>query len=144
MKAMKTPNVEELAPEPDPNYVDPTQKVILQQQAAEMEHKKEELHVRQGELQVKKIKAAMEAAREQGKLGLASEEQTARIVKMYAETQAILMDVGISRGQALQEMQRLEQQFIEGNAEGGNANESTGPTPPQVPSSIPRVPGNMG
>ncbi len=121
MEAMKVPNVEELAPEPDPNAVDPTQKLILAQQQAEMELQKKDQDLRAGELQVKKMKAALEAAREQVKLGLAADKTEAEIAKLYAEALEKVVNAGLAQGQqAVDFIEQIENKFID--AEGGTPN----------------------
>ena len=61
--AMNTPNIDELAPEPDPNAVDPMQQMFLAQQQMEAEMRNREIEVRESELAAKQQKIAMEAAK---------------------------------------------------------------------------------
>lgn len=124
LKAMKTPNIEDLAPEPDPNAVDPTQKMILAQQQFEAELKKEDQELRRGELEVKKAnanvamqKAAMEAAREATKLGLISDKQEAEITNLYTQSIERLVNMGLGKDQALSVIDTIEKRYI--TAEGG-------------------------
>ena len=77
MKSMNEPNIEELAPEPDPNAVDPTQQLILAQQAMDAEQKQndqqlraEEQVIKREKMQMERQKMAMDAIAEQRKLNL--------------------------------------------------------------------------
>jgi hypothetical protein len=113
LKSMKTPNIEELAPEPDPNYVDPTQKLILDQQAFEAELKKKDQELRSGELDVKRMKAAKEAASEQTKLGLSSDETEAKISYMYVQSLEKLVNMGLAEDQAMHQIDVIERKYID-------------------------------
>ena len=136
LKAMKTPNVEDLAPEQDPNAVDPTQQMILAQQAAEMEIKKQDQDLRRGELEVKQKKAAMEAAREATKLGLMSDKQEAEITNLYTQSLERVVNMGLAADQqAIDVIKNIEDSFIN-NAEGGTTDGSRESR--STPASIPR------
>ena len=124
LEAMKTPNIEELAPEPDPNARDPMQDLMMAQQAAEMEMRKEDQNLRREETQLKKQKAAMEAAREMTKLGLQADKQEAEITNLYTQSLERIVKAGIASGQeALEAAQLIEDTFIEGDTSGRQAQE---------------------
>jgi hypothetical protein len=119
LKAMKTPDIEALAPEPDPNAVDPNQQLMMAQMQMEAELKQKDQQLRQNAQRLQEQKLAMEAAKTMGEMGLAADEQEAKITKMYAETLKTLVDAGIASGeQAMDAAQRIEERFID--AEGGN------------------------
>ncbi|MCK4823682.1 hypothetical protein KA005_48465, partial [bacterium] len=116
LDAMKTPNIEELAPEPDPNARDPMQDLMIAQQAAEMEMRKEDQALRREETLLKKQKMALEAAREMGKLGLQADKQEAEITNLYTQSLERLVKSGIASGQeALEAVKNIEDTFIEGD-----------------------------
>lgn len=118
LESMKTPNIEELAPEPDPNARDPMQDLMMAQQAAEMEMRKEDQQLRREETQLKKQKMAMEAAKEMTKLGLQADKQEAEITNLYTQSLERLVKSGIASGQeALDMAQQIEDRFID--SEGG-------------------------
>ena len=113
LEAMKTPNIEDLAPEPDPNAVDPMQQLFFAQQAAEMEMRKEDQALRAQEIMLKKQKIALDAAKEMSALGLEADKQEAEITKIYSETLKNLVDAGIASGrQALEAAENIEERFI--------------------------------
>lgn len=118
LEVMRTPNIEELAPEPDPNAVDPMQQLLMAQQGAEMEMRKEDQELRRQETELKRQKMALDAAKEMTKLGLEADKQEAQITEIYSKTLKNLVDAGIASGeQAMDAAQRIEDQFID--AEGG-------------------------
>jgi len=119
LEAMKTPNIEELAPEPDPNAVDPMQQLMMAQQAAEMEMRKEDQELRREETILKKQKMALEAAREMSKLGLQADKQEAEITNLYTQSLERLVNMGMATGEdALGMIDQIENQFIEGDVSG--------------------------
>jgi hypothetical protein len=129
LEVMKTPNIEELAPEPDPNAVDPMQQLMMAQQAAEMEMRKEDQMLRGQEVQLKKQKIALEAAKEMSKLGLQADKQEAEITNLYTQSLERLVKAGIASGQeALEVAQQIEDKFIEGG-EGGRQTQANIPSP---------------
>jgi hypothetical protein len=116
LKAMKTPNIEELAPEPDPNQRDPMQDLMMAQQAAEMEMRKEDQDLRREETMLKRQKLAMEAAREMGNLGLKADKQEAEITDLYTKSLERIWKAGIAAGQeAIDMVENIEDTFIEGD-----------------------------
>ena len=119
LEAMKTPNIEKLAPEPDPNAVDPMQQLMVAQQAAEMEMRKEDQELRGQEVQLKKQKLALDAAREMSKLGLQADKQEAEIAHLYAQSLEKIVKAGIATGDnAINVVEQIEDRFIEGDASG--------------------------
>jgi len=123
LEAMDVPNIEELAPEPDPSAVDPQQQLMAAQMQMEAELKKKDQELRQNAQRLQEQKLAMQAAKEMSELGLAADEQEAKITKMYAETLKTLVDAGIAGyEQAIEAAQDIEERFID-NAEGGTINE---------------------
>lgn len=113
LDAMKTPNIDELAPEPDPNAVDPMQQLFFAQQAAEMEMRKEYQNLRSQEIMLKKQKVALDAAKEMSRLGLDADKQEAEITEMYTRSLKNLVDAGIASGrQALEAAETIEDKFI--------------------------------
>ncbi len=130
LKTMKTPNIDELAPEPDPNAVDPTQQLILAQQAAEMEITKEDQNLRAGELEIKRQKMALDAAREMTKLGLDADKAEAEITNLYTQSLERLVNMGLSKDrQAFDMLKAIEDQFIDAQETQANA--------PQIPAGNP-------
>jgi hypothetical protein len=125
LKSMNAPNIEELAPEPDPNARDPMQDLMMAQQAAEMEMRKEDQNLRREETQLKKQKIAMEAAKEMTKLGLQADKQEAEITNLYTQSLERLVKAGIASGQnAMEAAQRIEDTFIEGDKPAGTQGEN--------------------
>ena len=119
LKAMDHPNIEEIAPEPDPNARDPMQELMFAEMAMEAELKKKDQELRQNGQRLQEQKLAMQAAKDMAELGLGSDEQEAKITKMYAETLKILVEAGIASGeQAMEAAAQIEERFID--AEGGN------------------------
>jgi len=130
LEAMDHPNIEEIAPEPDPNARDPQQELMFAGMAMEAELKKKDQELRQSGQRLQEQKLAMQAAKDMAELGLGSDEQEAKITKMYAETLKILVEAGIASGeQAMEAAAQIEERFID--AEGGqNGRQET-----QVPAS---------
>lgn len=114
LEAMDHPNIEEIAPEPDPNARDPQQELMFAQMAMEAELKKKDQELRQSGQRLQEQKLAMQAAKEMAELGLSSDEQEAKITKMYAETLKILVEAGIASGeQAMEAAAQIEERFID-------------------------------
>lgn len=131
LKAMDYPNIEEIAPEPDPNAQDPQQQLMIAEMQMEAELKQKDQELRASGQRLQEQKLAMQAAKEMTELGLSSDEQEAKITKMYAETLKLLVEAGIASGdQAMEAAAQIEERFID--AEGGNNGNET-----QVPASNP-------
>ena len=127
LTAMKTTNIEELAPESDPNAKDPMQEMILAQQMADMEMRKQDQSLRGQELELKRLnlaleqqRAAMQAAKEMSELGLKADKQEADIAETYAKTLKALVEVGSSYEQAMQQAQQIEETFIDSRTQAAN------------------------
>jgi len=113
LKSLKTPDIEVIAPKPDPNAVSPDMKLMLAERQMEAEMKKQDQMLRAGELKVKATKAALDAAKAHAELGLDSDYKEAQITQMYTQALKNLVDAGVAVGSgALDEMKRLEQMFI--------------------------------
>jgi hypothetical protein len=113
LEAMDHPNIDEIAPEPDPNARDPQQELMFAQMAMETELKKKDQELRQSGQRLQEQKLAMQAAKDMAELGLGSDEQEAKITKMYAETLKILVEAGIASGeQAMEAAAQIEARFI--------------------------------
>ena len=141
--ALKVIDIEKIAPEPDPNAVDPNQQLMLAQQQMDAEFRNRDQKLRENEQRLKEQKLALEAAREMSKLGLNAEEQEAKIAKLYAETLQIVTNAGIASGEnAIQAVQLIEDQFI------GDAIDSRAVTVPENDSGssghMAQSPGNEG
>lgn len=124
LEAMKTPNPEELAPEPDPNARNPAaemQQAVIAQQMAAMEMQKRDQDLRQQETKLKELrlmldqqKAAMDSAKEMAKLGLDADMQEAKIAKEYAQTLEIIVKMGMDAGRnAMPLVNEIEGTFID-------------------------------
>jgi len=115
LSAMKTPNIDKLAPEPDPNQRDPMQDLLMAQQAAEMEMRKEDQMLRSQEVELKRMKLAKEAAKEMTEIGLKADKQEAEITNLYSQALERIVNAGIASGQeALEAAQTIEDTFIDG------------------------------
>jgi len=137
LEALDIPNMDELAPEPDPNAVDEDKQLMIAQMQAEIELKKEDQELRRGELDVKKMKMAHESAKEMESLGLISEKQRAEIGHKYAETLKIMYEIGLGAQQGAQAIRMMDGQFDTiFDAEGGASDR-------QIPQSIPNPGGPM-
>lgn len=113
LETMKTPNIDALAPEPDPNAVDPTMQKILMQEAAEMEMKKKDQDLRAADLQLKQAKMAKEVAAEASKAGLMSEKQEADIALTYVKAMEIAINIGVTDDDnAIQFIENIEDRMI--------------------------------
>lgn len=140
LEVMNTPDIETLAPEPDPNAVDPMQQLMMAQQAAEMELRKEDQMLRAQEIALKKQKVALDAAKEMSKLGLEADKQEAEIANLYAKSLESLVKAGLASGEdAVNMIERIEQQFI-GAQSGGRTSVQTDNTSPA--GAVVREPGN--
>ncbi len=114
LESMKTPNIEELAPEPDPNAQDPMQQLMAAQQMAEMEMRKEDQTLRGQEVELKKQKIALEAAKEMSRLGLQADKQEAEITHLYTQSLERLVKAGIASGpNAMDFAKQIEEKFID-------------------------------
>jgi phenylalanyl-tRNA synthetase alpha subunit len=123
LKAMKTPNIEELAPEPDPNAQDPQQQIMIAQMQMEAELKKTDQELRASAQELQKQKMAMEAAKSMSEIGLKADKQEAETTNLYTQSLERIVKAGIASGmQAVEVVAQIEDRFIEGeviNAEGG-------------------------
>ena len=146
LKAMDYPNIEGIAPEPDPNAQDPQQQMMAAQLAAEMEMKMKDQELRQSgqrlqeqKLEMEKQRTAMEAAKTMSELGLKADKQEAEITNLYTQSLERIVKAGIASGQdAMEAAQQIEDRFIN-KAEGGNS----GRNERQIPASIPGPGGPM-
>ena len=119
LEVMRTPNIEELAPEPDPDARDPMQDLMMAQQAAEMEMRKQDQALRSQEVELKRMKLAQEAAKEMTAMGLQADKQEAEITNLYSQALERLVNSGIASGrEALEAAQNIENTFIEGDKVG--------------------------
>jgi predicted RNase H-like HicB family nuclease len=126
MEAMGTPNIEELAPEPDPNARDPQaemQQALIAQQMAEMENQKEANNLRAQEnqmkaasLQLQQQKQAMQAAKDMGELGLKKDKLEAETTRMYMQSLEGFAKLGVSPESAIQLTKDVENFFLESKA----------------------------
>jgi hypothetical protein len=129
MEAMGTPNIEELAPEPDPNARDPQaemQQTLIAQQMAEMENQKEANNLRAQEnqmkaasLQLQQQKQAMQAAKDMGELGLQKDKLEAETTRMYMQSLEGFAKLGVSPESAIQLTKDVENFFLESKGENG-------------------------
>lgn len=120
LDVMKTPNIDDLAPEPDPNAVDPNQQLMIAQMQMEAEMRQRDQKLREGELRVKESKAAKEAAETMAELGLKADKTEAEITKIYSDALKNLVDAGIASGErAFEAAKKIETQFIDAKG-GGN------------------------
>jgi hypothetical protein len=110
------PDIEGIAPEPDPKAVDPNMQLILAEKQNEAEMKKRDQELREMDLKLRQQKTALDAAREMTKLGLEGDKLEADITKTYMDTLKVAYDMGITSGIPL--IKQIEQTFI---AEGGNS-----------------------
>lgn len=127
LEAMNTPDIDTLAPEPDPNAVDPDRQLMLAQMGMEAELKQKDQELRQSGQRIQEMKMAHEAAKTMSELGLKADEQEAKISKMYTESLKNLVDAGIASGeQAMNKVKEIEQTFIEGQPQKFKFNPQTG------------------
>lgn len=123
LESMNTPNIEELAPEPDPNARDPMKDLMMAQQAMDAEFRQRDQQLREGELRVKQAKAAKEAAKAMSDLGLQADKTEAEITKIYTDAYVNLYNIGISGAQAKSAVKNIENTFIEGDISGRQTQE---------------------
>jgi hypothetical protein len=116
LETMNTPELEALVPEPDPEAKDPMQEMMIAQQMADMEMRKQDQELRSMEIQLKQQKQAMEAAKEMTKLGLDADKQEAEITALYSKSLKDIVDAGIATGQGIDVIQQIEDRFIKGES----------------------------
>jgi len=131
MEALGTDDVDRLAPEP-PQGPSPEEQEAKQKEAAreamlmEFENRKIAVDESKHELEkfkheAEKLKQVRDSALELTKAGLQADLDESTITKNYAESLAKLVkDAGLSYGDALNQVTRIEDQFIE--SEGGQLN----------------------
>ncbi len=121
LEAMNTPDIETLAPEPDPNAVDSDRQLMLAGMQMEAELKKKDQELRESGQRLQEQKLAYEAAKTMSELGLSADEQEAKITKLYSETLRNLVEAGIaSAEQAAEAAQQIEDKFIDGQSQTNN------------------------
>lgn len=114
-EAMGVDNIEEVLPEPDPNYVDPMQSLLMQQKAAEMELYNREISIRERNAATKELELAIKYEEMLTDIDKTESETT----KNYAQTIETLAKT--SRENALAAMDRaklIEESFFN-KPEGG-------------------------
>jgi hypothetical protein len=128
LDAMKTTNIEKLLPEPDPNAKDPMQEMIMAQQMADMEMRKQDQNLRAQENEMKQQrivleqqKAAMMAAKEMSELGLKNDKQEAEITRQYMQSLADFAKLGLSPDEGIALTQEVENMFIDAKGINGQA-----------------------
>lgn len=127
LEAMNTPDIETLAPEPDPNAVDPDRQLLLAQLGMEAELKQRDQQLREDGQKLQQMKMAHDAAKTMGELGLKADEQEAKITELYTKALKNLVDTGIASGeQAINKMEQIESRFIEGQPKKFKFNPQTG------------------
>lgn len=140
LEAIDAPDIEELAPEPDPNAVDPGQQMAIAQMQMEAELKQKDQELRANAQRLQEQKLAHEASKTMISLGLEADEKEAKIASIYIESLTKLVDAGIasSTEQAISVIDAVENRFID--AEGGTDGRST---EGQIPPSNPQPVGDM-
>jgi len=126
LEAMNTPSIDTLAPEPDPNAVDPDRQLMLAQMGMEAELKKKDQELRERGQNIQEMKMAHEAAKTMAELGLKGSDQSlkadeleAKITKLYTSALKDLVDAGIASGeQAIDAAKRIEDKFIDSKGNG--------------------------
>lgn len=119
LDAMGVSNIDEVLPEPDPNYQDPMQTMLMQQKAAEMELYNRELTAKERKVAIDELKVAMDYEAMLADLDKTESETT----KNYADV--IEKMAKVSRESAMDAMSRIsaiEESFFR-PAEGGNDDE---------------------
>lgn len=142
LEAQKVPNVEQLAPEPDPNAPPPPEmQAILAQQQFEAGLKKKELELKEAKqqleeqkLQLDKLKQAHEAAKSLSELGLKADLDEATITEKYANAlKGLVKDAGLTFEEAKREVVRIESDFINDNPQAERGALNAGQTAGQIP-----------
>ena len=100
LEVMNTPDIETLAPEPDPNAQDPEQQLMIASMQMEAELKQKDQELRQKGQDLQEMKLAMEAAKTMSELGLKADEQEAKITELYSRAAKNIVDAGIANGEA--------------------------------------------
>lgn len=119
LDAMNVPDIDTVLPEPDPNYRDPMEVMMMQQKAAEMELYNRELLTKEKRLALEEIELGIKYETALADLDKTESETT----KNYAQSVEIMAKT--QREQALAAMDRikvLEERFL--TAEGGAINGS--------------------
>ncbi len=125
LEAQKVTNIEQLAPEPDPNAPPPPQvQLMLAQQAMEAELAQEEMTIKKAKqaleekkFELDRLKQAHEAAKALSALGLQADLDEASITEKYANAlKGLVKDAGLTFQQAKAEVMRIESDHI--NQEG--------------------------
>ena len=126
LRAMGTPDIDTLAPEPDPNAVDPMMQLMMAEKMADAEMRQRDQKLREGELRVKESKSALEAARAMSELGLDADKQEAEIAEIYSKALKNLVDAGVSSDNAMNTVRNIENEFINDGPQRYNFNPQTG------------------
>lgn len=119
LESLNAPNVDMLAPEQE--GPDPMQQLMVaqMQKDAEMEQRgqqlrEQDLQIKARKQQLEEQRMALEVAKEMKAAGIDTDEAQARIAKLYAETQQIIMETGLAQSQAAMDVvDRIEARFIE-------------------------------
>jgi len=139
LKSINHPDIERIAPEPDPNAVDPTQQMILAQQAAQMELEKNEQRLREREVALKERKEARETASDGVNYRIQQEEGEAQVISEYVDSIAKLMKEGMSAQQAVATIDAVEAKYM---SDEEIAAASTEELLRMANAEVPNVPGN--
>jgi len=115
LKATKTQDIQRLAPEPDPEAVDPTMKLMLAEKQMEAEMRQRDQMLREQQQRIQEQKLALEAAKQMTALGLQADQMEADITKKYMESLKIAWEMGMG----ITDVQKVERMFINQDSEGG-------------------------
>jgi len=114
LESMNVPDIEKLAPEPDPNAVDPDRQLMLAQMGMDAELKKKDQELRERGQNIQEARMAHDAAKTMAELGLKDDETEAKIAEIYSKTLKNLVDAGIASGDnAMRKVDEIERAFID-------------------------------
>lgn len=110
LESMKTPNIEELAPEPDPDARDPMQEIMVAQMQMEAELKQEELAIRKQKITTEMHALAMKAAAQAQELEFESAKKEREVYEVESQVAINIAKERLTIAEA--EAQEIENDMI--------------------------------
>lgn len=136
LEAMKTPDIQRLAPEPS-GQPSPQEQMIMANQArlAELDERKQKLE--EARLEFERAKTMLEGYREAVRLGLELDKSEADIVKVYSEAMAKLWEIGMLSDDPIGTVKDIEGELINQTPDVPALNDMTPAIQPADPAADP-------
>ena len=115
LDTLKTPNIEELAPEPS-GEPDPMEQLMMANLQRQAELEERQMVINEAKQDLDRMKTMMEASRDGAKFGMELDKSEAEITRTYAEAFAKLWEMGMPGDDMISTVQNIERRLIDKKA----------------------------